>query len=94
MNITDVKVKPSTRGNERCLAFVGCVLEDELAVHNMRLVRAESGVILAMPSEKHKGEYRDIAHPITKTFRKQLRNAVIEEYNRVIEKHEPITNDR
>jgi stage V sporulation protein G len=90
MNITDVQVKPSTDGNKRCLAYAACVFEREFVVHNMRLIKVHSGVVLAMPDEQYNGEYRDVAHPITNALREQLRNAVVEEYNRVIDGHEPI----
>ncbi len=40
------------------------------------------GLFVAMPSYKAgNGEYKDICFPVTKEFREQLNNAVIEAYN-------------
>jgi len=47
----------------------------------VRLIEADSRVIVAMPNEEFKGEFRDICHPISNDCRRKIRRHVIEEYN-------------
>lgn len=81
IDATSVRIYPIESGNERLLAFASVVLNQEFVVHNVRLVRADSGVIVAMPNEEHRGSFRDIAHPISDNCRRRIRRAVIEAYN-------------
>ncbi len=81
MEVTSVRVHPVESGNDRLLAFSSVVFDEEFVVHNMRLVVADKGVIVAMPNEEYKGDFRDIAHPISNDCRERIRTAVIEQYN-------------
>lgn len=71
---------PDTQ-NKDLLAFGSVVLNGEFVVHNLRLVVADSGIVVAMPNEEYRGEYRDIAHPITSQCRQKIRMAFIRAYN-------------
>jgi len=90
VEVTNVSVYPVEEGNERLLAFCSVVFDSEFVVHNLRLIDAESRVIVAMPNEEFKGEYRDIAHPISNNCRQKIRNTVIREYNGKVEEDEEI----
>lgn len=81
LEVTNVRVYPVNEGNQQLLAFVSVVFNEEFVVHNLRLVETESKTIVAMPNEEHKGEYRDVAHPITNECRERIRQAVITAYN-------------
>lgn len=66
------------------------VLNEEFVVHDLRLVVADSGIVVAMPNEEHNGDYRDIAHPITSKCRQRIRSAIIQAYNSEVEPGEQI----
>lgn len=85
LDITSVQVYPEESDNERLLAFASVVFEDDFVVHNMRLVQADSRVIVAMPNERYRGEFRDVAHPINNDCRERIRRKVLEEYNEKVE---------
>ena len=81
-----VDVKISTirpEGNVRAYASVN--LNDCFAIRNVKVVDSTKGLFIAMPSYKAgNGEYKDICFPVTKEFREQLSNAVIDAYHQVL----------
>jgi stage V sporulation protein G len=81
-----VDVKISTirpEGNIKAYASVN--LNDCFAVRNVKVVDSSKGLFIAMPSYKAgNGEYKDICFPITKEFREQLNNAVIDAYHQAL----------
>lgn len=90
IDVTSVRVYPVDDGNDRLKAFASVVFNEEFVVHNLRLVEANSGVIVAMPNEEYRGNFRDIAHPITNNCRERIRRSVIEEYNKQADSEEKI----
>lgn len=84
MQITDVRVKKlSEEGKMRCIASV--TFDDEFVVHDIKVVERQGGLFLAMPSVKtSNGEYRDVAHPISKNMRVNLQNKIIEAYQKAL----------
>lgn len=80
MKITDIMVK-KVRGEGRLKAYVSVTFDDCFAVHNMKVIDGKNGIFVAMPSRKtNKGEFKDVAHPITMDFRATLQDAILEEY--------------
>ena len=77
----DVKIGSiRPEGNVRAYASVN--LNDCFAIRNVKIMDSTKGLFVAMPSYKvGNGEYKDICFPVTKEFREQLNNAVIEAYN-------------
>jgi stage V sporulation protein G len=88
ITITSVRVYPVDEGNDRLLSFASVVFEEEFVVHNLRLVEADSGIIVAMPNEEYRGNFRDIAHPITNECRERIRREIVREYNDNVENEE------
>jgi stage V sporulation protein G len=94
MEVTSANVYPvDDDDNDRLLAFSSVVFDDEFVVHNVRLIEADSRTIVAMPNEEFKGEYRDIAHPISNQCRDKIRQKVIEQYNEKVDGHEKVEPD-
>lgn len=81
LEVTSTRIQPIDDDNGQLFAFASIVLDEEFAVHNLRIVKADSKLIVAMPNEEHKGEYRDVAHPITNACRERIRNAVLKAYD-------------
>ncbi|MBR2530240.1 MAG: septation regulator SpoVG, partial [Lachnospiraceae bacterium] len=72
MNITDVRIRKMTKeGSMKAVASI--TIDNELAIHDIKIIEGEKGLFIAMPSRKTpEGEFRDIAHPISSQSREVL----------------------
>ncbi len=85
MEITGVKIYP-VDNNDKLKAFVSVIFDDCFVVKDIKIIKGEKGLFLAMPSKKNKnGTYKDIAHPLNAETREKLEKIVIAEYNKVKE---------
>lgn len=84
MNITDVRIRKMTKeGNMKAVASI--TLDNEFAIHDIKIIEGDKGLFIAMPSRKTpEGEYRDIAHPISHEARETLQKAILEAYEKVL----------
>lgn len=80
IDVSNVRLHPVDTGNEQLLSFASIILEDEFVIHDIRLVKTEQKIIVAMPNERHKGGYRDIAHPLTNECRTRIRRELVNAY--------------
>lgn len=82
MEITDIKIrKIITEGRLR--AVVSVTLDNQLAVHDIKVVQGDDRLFVAMPSRKDEsGVFRDIVHPISPAARKFFENEILEAYER------------
>lgn len=81
MQITNVNVNKIEKENSRLKGLATVILDDQIAIHNIRIIEGERGLFLAMPSRKiDEDKYTDIVHPITKDSRKMLENTILEKY--------------
>ena len=80
----DVKIGSiRPEGNLRAIASVN--LNDCFAIRNVKVMDSTKGLFVAMPSYKAgNGEYKDICFPVTKEFREQLNQAVIDAYHQAL----------
>ena len=82
MQITDVRVRKITKEGKR-KAVVSITLDDELVIHDIKVIEGDKGLFIAMPSKKAAdGEYRDIAHPINSRTRERIHTMIIDAYER------------
>ena len=82
MNITDVRMSKVAKEG-KLKAIVSITLDDEFAVHDIKIIEGDRGLFIAMPSRKSSdGEYRDIAHPINTQTRDKLQKLVLEAYDK------------
>lgn len=89
MKITSVNVRVTEKEDSRMKGIASILLEDCFAIHDIRIIEGDKGLFIAMPSRKTpNGEYRDIAHPITPECRKMFEDAILEEYNKELNKDE------
>lgn len=84
MSITEIKIrKLFTEG--RLKAIISLVLNDCIAVHEIKIIQGDECLFVAMPCRKEQdGTYRDIIHPIGSDARNAIENAIIEAYNKCI----------
>ena len=95
MEITEVKVR--LWDDQRLRALVTIVFEDCFVVRNIKVIEGrDRKLFVAMPSRRQAdGTYVDIAHPITRDFRRQMENTILEAYieERDMERDEEFAED-
>ena len=87
IKITEVKItlKPN---QEPLKAFASVTFEKCFVIHDLRIIKVNGKMFVAMPSKKIKhpnqteSYYKDIAHPINKDMRELIENNVLQEYEK------------
>lgn len=83
MKITSVSVKKVEKEDSRMKGIATIVLDDQFAVHDIRIIEGDNGLFTAMPSRKTAtGGYRDVAHPINPEARNMIEKAILDAYNK------------
>ena len=89
--VTDIAVYPFEAKDNPTVAFVNITILDKLVLKGIRIVDGCKGLFIAFPQSKRKGkkgkddEYFDIFFPITKEFREELTEAILEAYDKTAE---------
>ena len=82
----DVSVRP-VQSDKNLLAFASVTFNDQFKMHGFKIVNSEKGSFVDMPSSPDgKGGFRDACFPITADFRAQLTTAILDGYDKQIEK--------
>ena len=85
MNITDIRIR-KIYDDVRLKALVSVTVDNDLAVHDIKVIEGPERLFVAMPSRKDEsGTFRDIAHPITPSARKALEEAILQSYQEYLE---------
>jgi len=88
MQITDVRVRKVAKEG-KMKAVVSITIDDEFAIHDIKVIEGEKGLFIAMPSRKTTdGEYRDIAHPINSETRDRIQNLILGKYDEVLQQED------
>lgn len=83
MKITSVSVVKKKNEDSRMKGIATIVLDDQLAIHDIRIIEGDNGLFTAMPSRKTAtGGYRDVAHPINPEARNMIEKAILDAYNK------------
>ena len=86
LKITDIKIRKLFDDESPMKAVVSITLDDQLALHDIKVIYAKEKHFIVMPSKKNPdGTYRDVAHPITAAFREELSDAVLAAYFEALE---------
>lgn len=81
MKITNVSIRKVEKEDSRMKGIASVLLDDEFAVHDIRIIEGTKGLFIAMPSRKTSvGEYRDIAHPISQETRSMFEKEILDAY--------------
>ena len=83
MEITDIRIrKVNTEG--RMKAVVSVTLDNELVIHDIKVIEGDDKTFVAMPSRRTPdGEFKDIAHPINTQTRAMMQDAIISKYEEI-----------
>lgn len=83
MQITDIKVRKLFDDESPMKAIVSVTLDNQLALHDIKVINARDRIFIVMPSRKNPDNtYRDIVHPLNSAFRAELEHAVIAAYEK------------
>lgn len=81
MKITDVKIYPYN-GDNNFKGYASVTFDNCFMVTGIKIVNGSKGLFVSMPSRKNnKDEYTDICFPVTKEFREELTNVILNKYN-------------
>lgn len=89
MEITSVRVKKEEREGSHMKGRASIVVDNGLAIHNIRIIEGKNGLFIAMPStskevENEEGEtvtvHRDIVHPINPEVRAMFEEKILKAY--------------
>lgn len=88
MKITAVSIKKMEKDNFR--GFADVTFDDCFVVKGIRIMDGKKGLFVAMPSEysEKDDEYYDRCFPITKEFREELTDAILDGYEHFEEMQE------
>lgn len=87
-DITDIKIR-LVNADSNLKAVASIVIDDCIAIHDIKILSGEGGDFIAMPSRKTPdGTYRDIIHPINSETREIIKNAIFAKYQQVKEDEE------
>lgn len=84
MKVTEVKV--FAVNEERLKAYVTITLDDCFVIRDLKIIKGNEGLFVAMPSKKRKdGQFKDIAHPLNQEMRDHLEQAVFDAYEKEVQ---------
>ncbi len=85
MNITDIRIR-RTYQDTRLKALVSVTIDNDFAVHDIKVIEGPERLFVAMPSRKDdNGVFRDIAHPITPEARQNIEQKILSAYREYLE---------
>lgn len=85
MKISEVRV--FLVEEDRLKAYVTITLDECFVVRDLKVVRGNSGLFVAMPAKRRKdGTFKDIAHPLNSDTRKWMEDQILEAYEAEFEK--------
>ena len=84
MQVTDVRIR-KVESVSKMKAIVSVTFDDELVVHDIKIIEGQSGFFVAMPSRKMgEGDFRDIVHPINSETRNKIQDAIMAKYDQMV----------
>ncbi|OQB22897.1 MAG: putative septation protein SpoVG [candidate division BRC1 bacterium ADurb.Bin183] len=85
LEVTEVKVRPFSKEDEKLKAFATITLNDCFIVSDLKIIKGKKGLFVAMPSRKMSdGTFRDIAHPLNNDTRGMIERKVLAAYEEAL----------
>ena len=71
--------------NDKLKAVASITIDDEIVVHDIKVINGKDGYFLSMPSRKtNEGEFKDIVHPIKTEVREALKEKILKAYEEAL----------
>jgi stage V sporulation protein G len=85
VEITEVRI--TLRGEDKLRGFANVTFDHAFVVRGLKIICGVRGLFVSMPSRRRPdGTYQDVAHPINIDMRKRLENAIIDAYEKEVQK--------
>lgn len=85
MEITSVKIRKVEKENSRMKGIASVVVDNAIAIHDIRIIEGDNNLFIAMPSRKTPaGEYKDIVHPINQEVRTMFEKEILDAYEKAL----------
>ncbi len=93
MNISEIKIrKVYSEGTLKALMSI--VVDECLAVHEIKVIQGSDRLFVAMPSRKDEnGIFRDIIHPIDAKTREEFERVILNAYKNYIKVEEILNRE-
>ena len=86
LRITDVRVRPYVKADDKLKAFATITIADCFVVTDLKVIQGKKGLFVAMPSRKRKdGAFKDVAHPLNQQARNLIESLVLSAYENALE---------
>jgi len=73
------------RNEEKLKAFANVTFDNAFVIRGMKIISGNKGLFISMPSKKRPdGTYQDIAHPVNTEMRRRIEKAVLDAYDKEI----------
>ena len=83
MKITEIKIRRIYQ-DDRLRALVSVILDNDFAVHDIKVIEGPERLFVAMPSRREEnGVICDIVHPITPDARCYMEEMILDEYRKL-----------
>lgn len=83
MNITDVRIR-RVGDDGKLKAVASITFDGQFVVHDIKVIEGQNGLFIAMPSKKMgEGDFRDIAHPLTSETRNEIKDMILDAYEKL-----------
>ena len=87
MNITDIRIRKTYHEN-RLKALVSVTIDQDFAVHDIKVIQGPQRLFVAMPSRRDEnGTFRDIVHPISAQTREYMETMILQAYEEYTEQY-------
>lgn len=87
MKITEIKISLIGDKDNKIKAFAGIVIDDSIAIHEIKIIQLGEKNIISMPSKKNnENKWLDLVHPINNDVRQYLVNEILKQFNSLVNK--------
>ena len=85
MKITDIRIRIVKKDDNKLKAVASLTIDDCFAVHDIKVIEGNQGLLIAMPSRKTpEGNFKDIVHPLNTETREMIRDLILAEYEKAL----------
>ncbi len=93
MNISEIKIR-KVYSEGALKALMSIVVDECLAVHEIKVIQGSDRLFVAMPSRKDEnGIFRDIIHPIDANTREEFERVILNAYENYIKVEEILNRE-
>lgn len=87
MKVTSVSIKKiESEFESKVKGYASVILDDCLAIHDIRIIEGSNRQFIAFPSKKttikEELKFFDYVHPIVQSLREEIESAVLNEFNK------------